>query len=65
MGDSRLRRLVVAHALAVTAEWVVVVGLLVHAFSWGGAGAVGIVSIAVASRADGANSEAGYPGGYT
>lgn len=42
-----LRRLVAAHGLSAIAEWAVTVGLLVHAFTWGGARAVGVASIAV------------------
>lgn len=47
MNDARLRRLVLAHLLAVVAEWAVTVGMLVHAHAWGGATAVGVVSLAV------------------
>ncbi len=42
-----LRRLIVAHGLSAIGEWAVTVGLLVHAFAWGGAPAVGAASIAV------------------
>jgi hypothetical protein len=45
--DGSLRRLAFAHALSAVGEWAVTVGVLVHAFAWGGSGAVGIVSLAV------------------
>jgi CRP-like cAMP-binding protein len=45
--DRRVQRLVLAHLLTALAEWAATVGLLVHAFAWGGPGAVGVVSIAV------------------
>lgn len=47
MSDRRLSGLVVAHLMAVVAEWAVTVGVLVHAYAWGGPTAVGIVSLAV------------------
>lgn len=47
MRDWWLRRLVLAHLLSAVGEWAVTVGLLVHAFAWGGAAAVGALSIAV------------------
>ena len=47
MRDRWLRRSVLAHFLSSVAEWAVTVGLLVHAFSWGGAGAVGALSLVV------------------
>lgn len=47
MRDGSLRRLAFAHALSAVGEWAVTVGVLVHAFAWGGSGAVGIVSLAV------------------
>jgi hypothetical protein len=45
--ERRLGGLVVAHLMAVVAEWAVTVGVLVHAYAWGGPTAVGIVSLAV------------------
>lgn len=45
--DARLRRFVLAHLLSVVGEWAVTVGILVHAFAWGGAGAVGLTSLAI------------------
>lgn len=47
MRDRCLRQLIVAHALSAIGEWAVSVGLLVHAFSWGGSRAVGVFSPAV------------------
>ncbi len=47
MRDQRLVRFVVAHFLTVVAEWAATVGVLVHAYEWNGASAVGIVSLAV------------------
>lgn len=47
MRDPCVRRLVLAHFLSVIGEWAVTVGVLVHAFSWGGTRAVGVMSIAV------------------
>jgi hypothetical protein len=40
-----VNRLVWGHALAVIAEWAVVVGVLVHAYQWGGEWAVGAASV--------------------
>lgn len=45
--DQRLHRFVVAHLLTVVFEWATTVGVLVHAFDWGGSSAVGVVSLAV------------------
>ena len=42
-----MRRLVLAHFLSVIGEWAVTVGVLVHAYSWGGTRAVGVMSIAL------------------
>ena len=47
MREWSVRRLVAAHTLNAVAEWAVGVALLVHAFAWGGAQAVGIVSVAL------------------
>ena len=47
MRDSAVRRLLVTHFLTVIGEWAVTVGLLVHAFTWGGSRAVGVTSIAL------------------
>lgn len=47
MRDPRLQRFVLAHFLTVVAEWAAVVGVLVHAYGWGGPSAVGLVSLAV------------------
>lgn len=47
VGEQRLQRFVIAHLLAVVFEWSVTVGVLVHAFDWGGSTAVGAVSLAV------------------
>lgn len=47
MRDATIRRLLLTHFLAVIGEWAVVIGLLVHAYNWGGPGAVGVTSIAV------------------
>lgn len=47
MRDACLRRLVFAHLFSAIGEWAVTVGLLVHAFRWGGAPAVGVFSIGV------------------
>jgi hypothetical protein len=43
--DHSVNRLVWGHALAVIAEWAVVVGVLVHAYQWGGEWAVGAASV--------------------
>ena len=47
MKDPRLARFVLAHLLTVIGEWAATVGILVHAYDWGGSSAVGPVSIAV------------------
>ncbi|HWM22673.1 MAG TPA: MFS transporter [Ilumatobacteraceae bacterium] len=47
MRDPCVRRLLIAHFLSVIGEWAVTVGVLVHAFSWGGTRAVGVISIAL------------------
>ncbi|MBI5088360.1 MAG: MFS transporter, partial [Actinobacteria bacterium] len=47
MRDRWLRRLVLAHGCSTISEWALTVGLLVYAFEWGGATAVGAVSIVV------------------
>ncbi len=47
MRDPRLHRFVVAHLFTVIGEWAAVVGVLVHAYEWGGSSAVGFVSLAV------------------
>ena len=47
MRDPCVRRLLLAHFLSVIGEWAVTVGVLVHAFSWGGTRAVGVISIAL------------------
>lgn len=45
--DSSVRRLLLTHFLSVIGEWAVTVGVLVHAFTWGGSRAVGVMSIAL------------------
>jgi len=45
--NARMHRFVLAHLLAVVGEWAVTVGILVHAYRWGGSSAVGLVSLAV------------------
>ena len=40
-----------AHLLVVISDWAVILGVLVHAFQWGGSSAVGLVSLAVLSPA--------------
>lgn len=45
--DAWLRRLVTAHLCSAVGEWAITVGLLVHAFRWGGASAVGVFSVTV------------------
>jgi MFS family permease len=45
--DARLHRFVLAHLLTVVGEWAATIGVLVHAYGWGGSSAVGIVSLAV------------------
>ena len=47
LSDARVQRIVLAHALTAIGEWAAAVGLLVHAFNWGGTGAVGAMSIAI------------------
>lgn len=47
MRDPRLQRFVLAHFLTVVSEWAATVGVLVHAYGWGGPSAVGLVSLAV------------------
>lgn len=47
MDGRRLGGLVLAHLMAVVTEWAVTVGILVHAYEWGGTAAVGFVSLAV------------------
>lgn len=41
------RALIATHAIAAAAKWAVVPGVLVHGFAWGGARAVGVVSLAL------------------
>lgn len=45
--NPQVRRFVLAHLLAVIAEYAVVVGTLVYAFERGGAGATGLASVAI------------------
>lgn len=47
MRDGWIRRLVAAHLLSCLGEWAVTLGLLVHAYRWGGSAAVGIFSLTV------------------
>ncbi|MFN8023420.1 MAG: MFS transporter [Acidimicrobiales bacterium] len=47
MTEPVLRRFVTAHLLTVIGEWAATVGVLVHAYAWGGTTAVGIVSLCV------------------
>lgn len=44
---ARLHRFVLAHLLTVIGEWAAIVGILVHAYRWGGSSAVGWVALAV------------------
>lgn len=45
--DPSVRRLLLTHFLGVIGEWAVTVGLLVHAFTWGGSKAVGVAASAL------------------
>lgn len=47
MRDPTIRRLVLTHFLTAVGEWAVTVGLLVHAYNWGGSRAVGVAAIAL------------------
>jgi hypothetical protein len=49
MKNARLHRFVVAHLLTVVGEWAATIGVLVHAYRWGGATAVGFVALAIHS----------------
>lgn len=45
MSNARLHRFVVAHLVTVVSEWAAIIGLLVYAFDWGGAPAVGFAAL--------------------
>jgi hypothetical protein len=45
--SATVRRLVVAHAVTTVSEWSVFVGVVVHAFQWGGSSAVGMASVSM------------------
>lgn len=47
MKNARLHRFVLAHLLTVIGEWAAIIGVLVHAYNWGGSAAVGFVAMAV------------------
>ena len=47
MNNARMHRFVLAHLLTVVGEWAAIVGILVHAYRWGGSSAVGFVALAV------------------
>ena len=47
MKNPRVQRFVLAHLLAVVGEWAAIVGVLVHAYRWGGSTAVGWVALTV------------------
>lgn len=47
MRDATIRRLLLTHLLTIVGEWAVTVGLLVHAYNWGGSRAVGVSSVAL------------------
>lgn len=47
MKNARMHRFVLAHLLTVVGEWAAIIGILVHAYSWGGSAAVGFVAMAV------------------
>ncbi len=47
MKNARLHRFVLAHLLTVIGEWAVTIGVLLHAYRWGGSAAVGFVAMAV------------------
>ena len=46
MNNARMHRFVLAHLLTVVGEWAAIVGILVHAYRWGGSSAVGFVALA-------------------
>ncbi|MGB8858464.1 MAG: cyclic nucleotide-binding domain-containing protein [Ilumatobacteraceae bacterium] len=46
MKNARLHRFVLAHLLTVVGEWAAIIGVLVHAYNWGGSTAVGFVALA-------------------
>lgn len=47
MKNARMQRFVLAHLLTVVGEWAAIIGVLVHAYNWGGSAAVGFVAMAV------------------
>ncbi len=47
MTNARLHRFVLAHLVTVVGEWIALIGVAVYAYQWGGAPAVGYLSLVV------------------